>query len=155
MNFLQRAAQNLPLTPGERAFLKLLKNWLYSAIGTGLLIGGQAALSTNGAVDWLHTAYVAGGAVTLSLLTALDKWFMAQGDSPLAQGAAVTIQAVEKQVSQVFPSASAGVLSTAPAGVASTAPPAGVVANRAAVVPSIPPALPSAVPVGPPPTSAG
>ena len=87
MNLFSRAARNLPLTPGERAFLKLLKGWIYTAVAAGIAVGVQY-LYNNQMIDWQKLGYLIGGAFMLSLLTALEKYFTAQGDPNLPQGQA-------------------------------------------------------------------
>src|SRR5215467_8376729 len=99
MNLFSRAARNLNLTPGERAFLKLLKGWFYTAIAAGIAIGVQYVYS-NQVIDWQKLGYLIGGAVLVSLLTALEKYFTAQGDAPLAIAAEVTKEKIDQKFSQ-------------------------------------------------------
>ena len=98
MNLFTKAVNGLNLTPGERAILKLLKGWLYTAIGTGLIAGSQYALG-NEQIDYQKLLYVTIGAVVLSILSALDKYFTAQGDAPLD----LATKAVEQQVQEILP----------------------------------------------------
>ena len=83
MNIFARAYNGLNLSPGERAFLKLVKGWLYTAGGTGLIALVQYLNSSQ--VDWRHLLIGTGSAAGLSLLNAVDKYFTAQGDAPLTQ----------------------------------------------------------------------
>jgi len=94
INLFKQAAQNLPLTPAQRAFLKLLKGWMYTALLAAL--GAGAQYLAVGQVDWVRLAYIAGGAFVLSVLGAADKYFTAQGDTP----ASLIVQSAEKQVQQ-------------------------------------------------------
>lgn len=98
MNLFSRAWQNLPLSPGERAFLKLLKGWLFTAIGVGLIAGAQY-LTNNQQVNVWALAWITGGAIGLSVLTALDKYFTAQGDLPLS----VMTEAVTQRLQSALP----------------------------------------------------
>jgi hypothetical protein len=41
-------------------------------------------------IDWQKLGYLVGGAIMLSLLTALEKYFTAQGDAPLGIAAVAT-----------------------------------------------------------------
>jgi hypothetical protein len=108
-NIFQRAWNNLPLTPGERAFLKLLKGWLYTAIGVGLIAGAQY-LTNNQVINWWSLAWIAGGAFALSLLMALDKWFTSQGDLPLS----VATEAVTQRIQAALPGLIAQHIATIP-----------------------------------------
>lgn len=82
MNIFQKAQQGLNLTPGQRAFLKLLEG-----LGVAFLVAATPvvadALSSHGTVVWsdaLRTALATGAvAVILSII----KYAKAQGDSPL------------------------------------------------------------------------
>ncbi len=109
MSIFQRAWQNLPLSPGERAFLKLLKGWLFTAIGVGLIAGAQY-LTNNQQINVWALIEVAGGAMALSVLMALDKWFSAQGDLP----AAVMTEAVTQRVQAALPGLIAQHIATLP-----------------------------------------
>jgi hypothetical protein len=99
MNMFSRAAHNLNLTPGERAFLKLLKGWLYTAIAAAIAIGVQYVYS-NQVIDWQKLSYLIGGAILLSFLTALEKYFTAQGDAPLAIADEVTKEKSDQNLPQ-------------------------------------------------------
>lgn len=84
MNLFQKAAAGMNLTPGQRAFLKLVE-----ALGVAFLVAAAPvvadALSSHGTVVWsdaLRTALAAGAvAVILSII----KYGKAHGDSPLIQ----------------------------------------------------------------------
>lgn len=82
MSIFSRAYHNQPLSPGERAFLKLFKGWVFSGVGGGLAAGAQVLF--NGNADYQHIALVAGGAALLSVINAFDKYWSAQVDAPLA-----------------------------------------------------------------------
>lgn len=98
MSLFSKAAQGLNLTPAERAFLKLLKLWFYTALSAGVMAGAQYLLN-NGQINWQALIYITGGAFLLSLLGALDKYWTAQGDTPLA----LLTEAVEQHVQQLAP----------------------------------------------------
>ena len=83
MNLFQRASQKLPLTPGERAFIKLIQGWVLTALSAGIMAGAQYLLN-NQQVNWQAMLYIVGGAVLLSVLSAVTKYYTAQGDVPIA-----------------------------------------------------------------------
>lgn len=98
MNIFQKAAQGLNLTPGERAFLKLCKSWGITAIGSGLVIGGQYL--AVGSVDWQRILLASGGTALLSVLHALDKYATAHGDTPLALADEAAMSQVQQRLPQ-------------------------------------------------------
>src|SRR5258706_12177929 len=93
MNIFSKAAQNLPLTPAQRAFLKLLKGWFYTALGVGIIAGAQYIMGTS-LIDWQKLGYIVGTGVLLSILHALDKYWTSQGDTPLA----LATEAIEQKI---------------------------------------------------------
>ena len=94
MNIFAKAAQGLNLSPAERAFLKLLKGWFYTALGTGIITGSQYVMGTA-VIDWQKLLYIVGTGVLLSILSALDKFWSSQGDTPLALATEAAIQKVQ------------------------------------------------------------
>ncbi len=95
MNIFSKAAQGLNLTPAQRAFLKLLKLWFYTALSAGVMAGAQYLLN-NQQVNWQALIYITGGAFLLSLFGALDKYWTAQGDLPLSLLTEAGIQRVQQ-----------------------------------------------------------
>lgn len=94
MSIFSKAAQGLNLTPAQRAFLKLLKGWFYTALGTGIITGSQYVMGTA-VIDWQKLLYIVGTGVLLSILSALDKFWSSQGDTPLALATEAAIQKVQ------------------------------------------------------------
>jgi hypothetical protein len=139
-NIFQRAWQNLPLSPGERAFLKLLKSWLFTAIGVGLIAGAQY-LTNNQQINVWALAWITGGAVGLSLLTALDKYFTAQGDLPLS----VMTEAVTQRLQGALPGLIAQHIATMPQAQPVAQPVARPVAPQAPIAPAM--TLPAPAPL--------
>lgn len=89
---MQRARAKLPLTPGERAWLKLAEGLALTAVLAALVTAGHA-LEGSGPVDWQRVGFAAGVAALVAVLNALAKYFTAQGDAPLAD--ALTLLASE------------------------------------------------------------
>lgn len=77
---LARAGANL--TPGERAFVKLVEGWLIVGLGSALLALGTELSSPH--PDWPTTLKYMGVAFATATLFAAVKYFKAQGDAPLA-----------------------------------------------------------------------
>lgn len=94
MNLFSQAAQGLNLTPGQRAALKIIKGLIVSAVGAGLAAVAQL-LSAGGVIDWQKVIVVGGVAFGTSLAFALDKYWTAQGDTPLAVLAGEVGQMIE------------------------------------------------------------
>lgn len=107
MSIFSKAAQGLNLTPAQRAFLKLLKGWFYTALGTGIITGSQYVMGTA-VIDWQKLLYIVGTGVLLSILSALDKFWSSQGDTPLALATEAAIQKV-----QALPPPQSSAISTA------------------------------------------
>lgn len=84
MNIFQKAAAGVNLTPGQRAFLKLVEGLAVAFLVAAAPVVADA-LSSHGTVVWsdaLRTALAAGAvAVILSII----KYAKAHGDSPLIQ----------------------------------------------------------------------
>lgn len=76
---ITKARLGLPLTPGERAFLKLLQGWFFAAVITVLpvlsaLLNGQTPITRQ-------TLLIAAGALASAFLSAAAKYYTAQGDA--------------------------------------------------------------------------
>lgn len=83
MDIFTRAYNGLNLSPGERAFLKVFQSLLYTAFIAGLL-AVYTLLSGSNTPDWGKVFYTGLGAVVVSFLQGLSKYFTAQNDPPLA-----------------------------------------------------------------------
>lgn len=101
MNLFSRAAAGLNLTPGERAFLKLLQSFLTAGVITVLLAAptflafqsGNVVLATGG----IATAV---GAFLHGFLTAWQKYVSAKGDAPLANAIGAVDAAAQQALGQ-------------------------------------------------------
>lgn len=116
MNIFAQAANNQPLTPAQRAFLKLVEGFLLSA----LLVAGQTFFqyAAVGAVDWqaaLHTALIAGA---VAFLLAVAKYYKSHGDPVIGALADTAAQAIESANPTLYNRAEAG---ASPASVTVTA----------------------------------
>jgi hypothetical protein len=84
MGVFARARANLTLTPGERAFLKLVGGLAGTAVVAAVLAAAQVLAGTPpDAVRWPVVLHVAAGAFAAALWTALSKYYKAHGDPPL------------------------------------------------------------------------
>jgi hypothetical protein len=93
----KRSANGLSLTPGERAYIKLIKGWLFTGVAAGVLVLGQYLAA--GVVDWQHITYGVIGAVVLTVLNSVEKYATSHGDTPLA----IVAQVAEAKVEQALP----------------------------------------------------
>lgn len=103
---IQRARARLPLTPGERALLKLGQGLALAALMAALVTAGHA-LEGSGPVDWRRIAFAAGVAALVAILNALAKYFTAQGDVPLADALALLATEAAQHAPIPAPTASA------------------------------------------------
>lgn len=82
MNIFQKARQGLNLTPGQRAFLKLLE-----ALAVAFLVAATPvvadALSSHGTVVWADALRTALAAGAVAVILSVVKYLKAQGDSPV------------------------------------------------------------------------
>lgn len=84
MGVFKRARAYVNLTPGERAFLKLVGGIAGTAVIAGLLAAAQVLAGTPlGQVSWQVVLHVGAGAFAASLWAALAKYYKAHGDPPL------------------------------------------------------------------------
>lgn len=92
MNVFQKSSAGLSLTPSERAFLKLLENFAIAAlVSSWPVIQGLLAQQN---INWQAALRTALAAFAVAFLSAVWKYLKAQGDSPLLDAAAPTIQDV-------------------------------------------------------------
>ncbi len=78
---LQRARRHEPLTPGERAFLRLIEGLACTALVAALPVVADALGSTG--VNWADIGRAALAAAAVAVLLALAKYARAQGDPAL------------------------------------------------------------------------
>ena len=85
MNLFARAQQNLNLSPGERASLKLVKGIVVTAL-LAAVTAIYPLISTGSltAIDWKQVIAVASIAFTVQLITTLQKYLSAHLDPPLS-----------------------------------------------------------------------
>lgn len=99
MNLFQKANANLPLSPGQRAFLKLLQGFALTALISGLLAAAEY-LAGNGVIDWQRLLIVVLAQAALAVGHAVAKYFTAQGDqAPLGSAIEAVIEAIESRFS--------------------------------------------------------
>lgn len=84
---MNRARAKLPLTPGERALLKLAQGFLVTGLVAALLTAGHA-LEGDGPVEWRRVLFASAVAALVAVLNALAKYFTAQGDAPIGDALA-------------------------------------------------------------------
>ena len=136
MQVFSRTFKGLNLSPGERAFVKLVEGWLFTAVATGAAIAYQ--LLATGSHDYNNIGLVAGGAAGLTVLNSFKKYMSSQSDLPLttaslatqatdvaiaevqkvapqAQQAAAQVQVPQFQVQQPFPYQSGSTYPSIPA----------------------------------------
>jgi hypothetical protein len=97
-NVFTRSFQGLNLTPGERALVKLVEGWIFTALATGIAIAYQ--LLATGSHNYNQIALVAGGAAGLTVLNSWKKFLAAQTDLPLATASLAT-QATDVAIAEV------------------------------------------------------
>jgi hypothetical protein len=78
---LQRARRHEPLTPGERAFLRLIEGLVCTALVAALPVVADALGSAG--VNWTDVGRAALAAAAVAVLLALAKYARAQGDPAL------------------------------------------------------------------------
>lgn len=98
MQIFARSFKGLNLSPGERAFVKLVEGWLFTALATGVAIAYQ--LLATGSHDYSKIALVAGGAAGLTVLNSFKKYLAAQTDLPLTTASLAT-QATDLAIAEV------------------------------------------------------
>ena len=105
MDIFSRAAQNLPLTPGERAFLKLVEGFLMSAFVAALPVLSQLLAGANLAhLDYWATLRTFVAAFGVALLLAISKYYKAHGDvAGLAVGQVLDTAAADLQQTAGLP----------------------------------------------------
>jgi hypothetical protein len=81
-SLFSRAANNLSLSPLERALIRMLEGAVASAFVS--LYPAVNAYLIGQAVDWQSSLHLALAGAVVSFLLALSKYFKAQGDTPLA-----------------------------------------------------------------------
>lgn len=103
MNFstlFHRNKMKADLTPGERAFLKLLQGFGYVVL-INVFFAVFQYLNTHGTINWSDLLAFAGAQAALALALAIGKYFSAQGDITLGD----LIDGVTDEVLHRVPSA--------------------------------------------------
>lgn len=77
-----RARLQLPLTPPERAFLKLLQGSVVTVL-TAAVVAALPYLEGQ-TVNWQTVIRIGAGAGVATLVTVVSKYWTAQGDNPAA-----------------------------------------------------------------------
>lgn len=95
MNLFTQAYRGLNLSPAARATLKFVQHLLYSAALTGV----TAALPylSGAAPNWRAVLTVGLATFGMTALATFGKWASAQGDAPLAAGAAALEQDISNK----------------------------------------------------------
>ena len=94
MNIFAQAAAGKPLTPAQRATLKLIEGFFLAGLVAAVQVFAQY-LSPDGYIDWpnvIHTAAIAGAVATLM---AIAKYYKSHGDPLLATVATTAAQSLE------------------------------------------------------------
>lgn len=84
MNLWVRAGKGLNLTPGERAFRKLVIGFLMTGGVAAFTTAAQLLATSGRSIDWRFVGVVSAVAGVIAIANAVSKWFTAQGDAPLA-----------------------------------------------------------------------
>lgn len=116
MNIFAQAANNQPLTPAQRAFLKLVEGFFMTAFVAAVQTFAQ--YSSDGYIDWpnvTHTALIAGA---VAFLLAVAKYYKSHGDPLIGALADTAAQAIESANPTLYNRAEQG---AAPASVTVTA----------------------------------
>jgi hypothetical protein len=101
-NIFSDAAAGIPLTPAQRAALKLLQGFLLTALTSGIIAAGQY-ITTSGTINYGQMAIVVGSQVGLSFVLALAKYLSAQSDTaPLGGSIEALVDAIEKRLDQKY-----------------------------------------------------
>lgn len=96
MNVFAQARNNLNLTPGQRAFLKLVEGFLVAGVIAALPIISQALAAQS--INWSQVLRTAAAAFSVAVLLALTKYLKAQNDPPLNTVAATVTQSVVSEI---------------------------------------------------------
>lgn len=104
MNIFQKAQQGLNLTPGQRAFLKLVDGLVIAAILAAIPIVGSAVSTRlrEGNIDWTAIALFALGTFGSAFAAAVVKYCKAHMDNPLAVVVGQAAQSVEDRLTAQF-----------------------------------------------------
>ena len=82
MTVFAKAQNNLNLTPGERAFLKLVEGFVVAGIVAALPIISQALAAQS--INWAQLLRTAAATCSVAALLAVTKYLKAQNDPPLS-----------------------------------------------------------------------
>lgn len=81
MNLFAQAAQNLPLSPAERALLRFVKGLIVTAIAAGMTAAAPFVfVGPNQTVDWHQVLTVGLSVFGVTLFNTIMKYFTAHAD---------------------------------------------------------------------------
>ncbi|HLZ24407.1 MAG TPA: hypothetical protein VKQ30_20020 [Ktedonobacterales bacterium] len=96
MNVFAQARNNLNLTPGQRAFLKLVEGFIVAGIVAALPAISQALAAQS--INWSQIVRTAAATFSVAALLAVTKYLKAQNDPPLATVATTVAQAAVSDI---------------------------------------------------------
>lgn len=110
MNIFAKASAGLPLTPAQRAFLRLLEGFFM----TGFVVAVQtfALYSSEGYVDWANVAHTALIAGAVAFLLAVAKYYKSHGDVLVSTLASTAAGALESATPTLYTRAEQGAPAT-------------------------------------------
>jgi hypothetical protein len=110
MNIFSLASAGANLTPGQRAFLKVIQALVIQALALGLLAGLAAITtyivnaSTGVPIDYIALLRLFGVACGVAVVSSfghgLEKYLSAQGEAPLAVAVETVTNAIQARVTQ-------------------------------------------------------
>jgi hypothetical protein len=129
MNVFAKAQNNLNLTPGERAVLKLVEGFVVAGIVAALPVISQALAAQS--INWAQMFRTAAATCSVAALLAVIKYLKAQNDPPLSTVATAIAQTAVTEIPRwagvpsfdVTPTAAADDAANPPASVPPTATP--------------------------------
>lgn len=83
LDIYRRASKHLPLTPGERAFLRWVDTLILSVVSAAATAMGYAFWKHGGTLSWQDLAQAGVYAALTAILLAVAKYFRALGDTDL------------------------------------------------------------------------
>lgn len=92
MNVFAQAHNHLNLTPGQRAFLKLVEGFCVAGVVAVLPFISQALAAQS--INWAQVLRTAAATFSVAALLAVTKYLKAQNDPPLTTAATTIAQAV-------------------------------------------------------------
>lgn len=92
MNIFAKANNNLNLTPGERAILRMSETFVVAGIVAALPVISQALAAQS--INWSLMLRTAAATFSVAVLLAVTKYLKAQNDPPLSTAATSIAQTV-------------------------------------------------------------